>query len=407
MGGTTAKACLIEDGAPSITPELEVDRVYRFKKGSGLPIRTAAVDMIEIGAGGGSIARVDRFGLIKVGPDSAGALPGPACYGQGGAEPTVTDADLLLGYLDPEFFLGGRMGLDREAAQRAVRENIAAPLGMELTDAAWAIHRVVNEQMAAAARMHAVERGKDVRDYPLFAFGGAGPVHASGVAQILGMREVLCPFAAGVGSSIGVLAAPLAFDYVRSHYGVLAGLDWGAVDELYEEMEEEGRRVLARAGVQVDSVTVTRTADMRLYGQAHQISVPIPATRLDADSAFVVAEGFERAYRALYGRTAPGVAVEAISWRVTVSGPRPSLSLRRTPAAAADAKKGERAVYFPETGFTPTPVYDRYALAPGAAFEGPAVIEERESTAIIGPGASVRVDDQSSLVVTLPVPVKG
>ena len=401
MGGTTAKACLIEGGAPTVTPELEVDRVYRFKKGSGLPIRAASVDMIEIGAGGGSIARVDRFGLIKVGPDSAGAQPGPACYGQGGSTPTVTDADLLLGYLDPRFFLGGQMVLDTAAAERAVRENVAEPLGLEVTEAAWAIHRVVNETMAAAARMHAVERGKDVRGFPLFAFGGAGPVHACRVAEILGVTEVLCPFAAGVGSTVGFLAAPLAFDYVRSHYGVLGRLSWAAVDALYHEMEEDGRRVLERAGVTAPEVS--RTADLRLYGQAHQISVPVPPERLDEASELTLRESFEHAYRALYGRTAPGVAVEAISWRVTVSGPRPALALRIVPASTRNPQKGVRRAYFPETGFTPTPVYDRYALAPGATLVGPAVIEERESTAVIVPGAHVRVDEQSNLVVTLPI----
>ena len=402
MGGTTAKACLIVGGAPAVTPELEVDRVYRFKKGSGLPVRSASVDMIEIGAGGGSVARVDRFGLIKVGPDSAGAQPGPACYGQGGKEPTVTDADLLLGYLDPGFFLGGDMALDRAAAERAVREIIAAPLGLDMMEAAWAIHRVVNEQMAAAARMHTVERGKDVRGFPLFAFGGAGPVHAYRVAQILGVGEVLCPFAAGVGSTIGFLAAPLAFDYVRSHYGVLGRLDWGMVEALYREMEGAGRLVLERAGLSVDEIEVRRTADMRLYGQAHQISVPVAGGGLSESSEPAVREAFESAYRALYGRTTPGVAIEAISWRTVVSGPRPELSLRQAATSSGRMKKGVRPVYFPETGLTETPVYDRYALGPGAALEGPAVIEERESTAVIGPGARVTVDEQSTLVVSLP-----
>ena len=402
MGGTTAKACLIEGGAPTVTPELEVDRVYRFKKGSGLPIRAASVDLIEIGAGGGSIARVDRFGLIKVGPDSAGAQPGPACYAQGGAEPTVTDADLLLGYLSADFFLGGQMRLDCAAAERAVWEKVAAPLGLDVTAAAWAIHRVVNEQMAAAARMHAVERGKDVRAFPLFAFGGAGPVHAYRVAQVLGVEELLCPFAAGVGSTVGFLAAPLAFDSVRSYYGVLGRLDWEAVGAVYREMEGAARLVLERAGVPAEEVTVSRTADMRLYGQAHQISVPVPLGTLAEESDAALQESFETAYRALYGRTTPGVVVEAISWRATVSGPRPALALHRPARTAAEPRKGEREVYFPETGFTATTVYDRYALGPGVTIEGPAVIEERESTAVIGPGARVRVDEQSSLVVTLP-----
>ncbi len=412
MGGTTAKACLIERGRPFITTEFEVDRVYRFKKGSGLPIKAAAIEMIEIGAGGGSIARVDQFGLVKVGPRSAGAQPGPACYAQGGDEPTVTDADLLLGYLDPDFFLGGRMRLDRAAAERAIAERIGTPLGLDSVEAAWAIHQVVNENMAAAARMHAVERGKDVRAFPLFAFGGAGPVHAYRVATILGVREVLCPFAAGVGSTLGFLAAPLAFDFVRSHYGLLDRLDWAAIDALYAEMEAEGRRLLAEAGVAPGDVTVERTADMRLFGQAHQISVPIPAGSLAAPDCGRVLAAFEDAYRVLYKRTPPGVAVEAISWRVHVSGPQPKLALRRPKTTASGAPqdrrsranivKGERPVYFPERGgFHPTPVYDRYRLRPGDQFQGPAVVEERESTALVGPGAHVTVDEWMNLIVSL------
>jgi N-methylhydantoinase A len=413
MGGTTAKACLVEGGQPLVTSELEVDRVYRFKKGSGLPIRAPAIEMIEIGAGGGSIARVDAFGLVKVGPQSAGARPGPACYGQGGAAPTVTDADLVLGYLDPAFFLGGRMSLDRRAAERALSEDVGGPMGLDVVGAAWAVHQVVNEQMAAAARMHAVERGKDVRRFPLFAFGGAGPVHAYRVAAILGLGEVLCPFAAGVGSTVGFLAAPLAFDFVRSDYALLDQVSWDAVGALYAEMEAEGRRLLADAGVRPEDVLVRRTADMRLFGQAHQIAVPIPGGDLRSATSAVVLGAFEEVYRALYKRTCPGVAVEAISWRVQVSAPPPALELRHADDASGDggardaalAIKGERQVYFPEAGgFTATPVYDRYRLHPGARFAGPAVVEERESTAVVGPGARVAVDPFRTLVIAHPRP---
>ncbi|HEX2326668.1 MAG TPA: hydantoinase/oxoprolinase family protein [Chloroflexota bacterium] len=421
MGGTTAKACLVEGGQPLVAAELEVDRVYRFKKGSGLPIRCPAVELIEIGAGGGSIARVDTFGLIKVGPESAGARPGPACYGlvggappggapqggaPGGASPTVTDADLVLGYLDPGYFLGGRLPLHRHLAEEALRERIAGPLGLDLPAAAWAVHQVVNEQMAAAARMHAVEKGKDARRFPLFAFGGAGPVHACRVAGVLGVREVLCPFGAGVGSTVGLLAAPLAFDFVRSDYALLEGADWSAVAAHYAEMEGEGMRLLAQAGVAPQEVTLRRTADMRLSGQAHQISVPIPVGPLTAEAAPTVLASFEEVYRTLYRRARPGVAVEVISWRVQVAGPPPALALRvEAPAggAAGEAIKGERQVYFPEAGgYTPTPVYDRYRLAPGATFSGPAVVEEEESTAVVVPRAACSIDGQWNLVITLP-----
>jgi N-methylhydantoinase A len=397
--------------------------------------------MIEIGAGGGSIARVDQFGLVKVGPQSAGAQPGPACYAQGGQEPTVTDADLLLGYLDPHFFLGGRLRLDLDAARRAIAERVGAPLGLDPIAAAWAIHQVVNENMAAAARMHAVERGKDVRAFPLFAFGGAGPLHAERVATILGVRELLCPFAAGVGSTLGFLTAPLAFDFVRSHYGLLDQLDWPAIDALYAEMEAEGRRLLAESGVAPADVTIERSADMRLFGQAHQIVVPVPAGSLAEAGPQRLPAAFEDAYRALYKRTAPGVAVEAMSWRVHVSGPPPRLTLHpasangaaqqvehaqhpvradagaagaavapdpaNKPSAAATggAVKGLRPVYFPELGgFHPTPIYDRYRLRPGDRFAGPAVVEERESTALVGPGATAAVDDYLNLVVHLATP---
>src|SRR6267378_1774723 len=263
MGGTTAKACVIDGGAPLVGREFEVARADRFKKGSGLPIRVPVIEMIEIGAGGGSIARVDRMGLLKVGPDSAGAEPGPACYNLGGRQPTVTDADLLLGYLDAEFFLGGRMRLDRGAAQRAVEAHVARPLGLDVTEAAWGIHRVVNENMAAAARIHGIERGKDLRSYPLFAFGGAGPVHCWQVARVLRVPRILLPFGAGAISAYGLLSAPLAFDFVRTHRERLDTADWPTLNRLFAEMESEGRALLARAGVRETDVRVARVAEMR------------------------------------------------------------------------------------------------------------------------------------------------
>jgi N-methylhydantoinase A len=407
MGGTTAKACLIEAGHPFTTSEFEVDRKYRFKPGSGIPIRAPAIEMIEIGAGGGSIARVDAFGLVKVGPDSAGASPGPACYARGGTQPTVTDADLILGYLDPEFFLGGRISLDRSAAERAIGEQVARPLGLDVTAAAWAIHRVVNESMASAARIHAVERGKDVRQYPLFAFGGAGPVHAVHVAGILRVPEVIVPFAAGVGSTLGFLVAPLAFDFVRGSAGRIDRLDWPIVDDLYEEMESEGRAMLIAAGVPPEQITCERSCDMRLVGQAHQILVPIPGGHLTADSAATVLANFERTYLSLFKRAAPGVPAEALNWRVQVRGPAPTLRLPSPDSASTKdappdrARKGERPVYFAETGFVATPVYDRYALRPGDAIAGPAIVEERESTLVVNPASRFHIDDYLNVIVDM------
>ena len=404
MGGTTAKACLIEDGQPAMATAFEVDRVARFAPGSGLPILAPAIDLIEVGAGGGSIARVDQLGLVRVGPESAGAAPGPACYGLGGDRPTVTDADLILGYLDPAYFLGGRMPLDRGAAERAIERHVARPLGLSLAAAAWAIHRTVDETMAAAARVHAVERGKDVRRFPLFAFGGAGPVHACDVAKILHLGEVVAPFAAGVGSTIGFLVAPLAFDFVRGHAGLLDRLDWDAVDGLYVEMEGRGRALLADAGVGPEDVTVERTCDMRLSGQAHQIAVPVPAGTLTGASAAWVLAAFEETYRGLFQRAAPGVPAEALNWRVRMSGTRPVVAAFRSSgqADAAAALKGRRPVYLPErSAFESIAVVDRYRLGPGARIDGPAIVEERESTVVIGAGATATVDAWSNLIVEL------
>jgi N-methylhydantoinase A len=406
MGGTTAKACVIDGGAPLVAREFEVARADRFKKGSGLPIRVPVIEMIEIGAGGGSIARVDRMGLLKVGPDSAGADPGPACYNLGGRQPTVTDADLLLGYLDADFFLGGRMRLDRDAAARAVSEQVAGPLGMELTAAAWGIHRVVNESMAAAARIHGIERGRDLRAYPLFAFGGAGPVHCWQVARILKVPRILLPFGAGAMSAWGLLAAPLAFDFVRTARARLDDADWDGLNRLFAEMEDEGRELLGRAGVAAADARVSRIAEMRYVGQGHEVEASIPSGRLSSASLPAITASFEEAYRALYHRLPQGVPIEALNWRLTVSGPPPRLAFGGAATAAqpaADAVKGTRHAWFAEAaGWVQTPVYDRYALGRGASFDGPAIVEERESTAVIGPGARCRVDDGLTIVVSLP-----
>ena len=406
MGGTTAKACVIDGGEPLLAREFEVARADRFKKGSGLPIRVPCIELIEIGAGGGSLARVDRMGLLKVGPESAGADPGPACYAQGGKVPTVTDADLLLGYLDPGFFLGGRMRLDVDAARQAVEATVARPMGLTLTDAAWGIHRVVNENMAGAARVHGIERGKDLRAYPLFAFGGAGPVHAWQVGRILKVPRVLVPFGAGAMSAYGLLAAPLAFDFVRTASQRLDAADWSQINRLYEEMEAEGRAILRGASVPEDKVRIRRTAEMHYTGQGHDVEVEMPAGTLAAASLGPITERFEAAYRALYSRIPMGVPMEMLNFRVVVAGPLPDISVSgarpgaASPIAVTPTPKGARKAYFPEAGvYVDTPVYDRYALTPGAAFAGPAIIEERESTTVAGPGARVRVDGRLTLIL--------
>jgi N-methylhydantoinase A len=416
MGGTTAKACLVEGGEPLTAPEFEVARVYRFKRGSGLPIKVPAIEMIEIGAGGGSLARVDRLGLLTVGPDSAGAEPGPVCYGRGGTEPTVTDADLVLGYLDPEFFLGGRLRLDREAALGAIERRVARSLSLDAVQAAWGIHQVVNENMASAVRVHAVERGKDIRRFPLFAFGGAGPVHAHRVARILRCATVVCPLGAGVASAMGFLVAPLIFDFVRTLHARLEAVDWSGVRAAVAEMEAEGRRMLS-ATVPADQITFRRWADMRYRGQGHEIRVPLPDGDLGPGGEPALRAAFEQAYAAIYGHSAPDVPVDIVSWRIAAQGPRPVLRrFAPGPAARADgagtglpgaprrdaepALKGRRAAYLPERkGYAEVPVYDRYGLAPGHEFVGPAIVEERESTVVVGPDARVWVDDWLNLII--------
>ncbi len=402
MGGTTAKACLIEGGEPLTSSEFEVARVYRFKKGSGLPIKTSVIEMIEIGAGGGSIARLGALGLPKVGPESAGADPGPACYGRGGTDPTVTDADLILGYLDPDFFLGGKMRLERGAALRAIEEKVARPLGLDAIEAAWGIHQVVNENMANAARVHAIERGKDPRSYPLFAFGGAGPVHAYRVARTLGVPGFVAPLGAGATSAFGFLCAPLSFDLARSLHGRLDELDWSAVNGALEEMEEEGRDLLRASGVADADVRVRRLCEVRYVGQGHEVIVELPDGSLGPEDADRLTALYRKEYRRLYNREGPDVPLEAVTWRLEVAAPRPEIRLggEEGGSSSSRAQKGMREVYLPEDGgFRALPVYDRYLLGPGSVFEGPAVVEERESTVILGPEGVAEIDGARSLIV--------
>src|SRR5439155_2412673 len=306
-------------------------------------------------------------------------------------------------------FLGGRMRLDPDAAGRAVENKIARPMGLSLTEAAWGIHRVVNENMAAAARVHGIERGRDLRAYPLFAFGGAGPVHAWHVGRILKVPRVLIPFGAGALSAYGLLAAPLAFDFVRTAPQTLAAAEWALINGLLEEMEGEGRGILRRAGVDEAQVTIRRSVEMRYLGQGHEVEVDLPRGSLGAGSLGAITEAFEAAYRLLYSRTPMGVPLEALNWRVVVSGPRPEVSVAPTRRGAGAATgpplpKAARPAYFAEArGYVETPVYDRYALEPGSRCDGPAIVEERESTTVVGPGARLHVDEHQTLIVE-PVP---
>ncbi len=412
MGGTTAKACLIDNGEPTVTTDFEVARLQRFRKGSGIPLKLPAVDMIEIGSGGGSISRINRMGLIQVGPDSSSAVPGPACYGQGGADPTVTDADLILGYLDANAFLGGDMKLDRLAAEQALQERIAGPLGLSLTEAAFGIHETVNETMAQAAGIHALEKGKKASDYVMVPIGGAGPVHACHVAQKLGMRRVIIPVGAGVASAFGFLASPMSFQFVQASVSTLAQLELARVRELIHGLERKGRQLLVDSGLAQADCRVRVSAAMRYVGQGYEVEVPLAG--IDASDGLPqrLAAEFDRCYAALYGRTEKDTPAEVVSWRVVVQGPTPELtptvasqivSEATARDRAASARKGLRPAFSAAQGrFAQTPVYDRYRLAPGARFDGPAIVEERESTVVVPDAAVVTVDGYRNLVIELP-----
>ncbi|MGZ5092749.1 MAG: hydantoinase/oxoprolinase family protein [Burkholderiales bacterium] len=399
MGGTTAKACFVDDGRPAFTGTFEAARVRRQFRGSGMPLKVPSVDMIEIGAGGGSIARIDGTGLLKVGPDSAGAKPGPACYGLGGTSPTVTDADLMLGYLDPDYFLGGDMALDTSAA-RAQIKRLGAQAGLSITDAAAGIAQVVNQNMATAIRIHAAERGKDYRKYTLFAFGGAGPVHAYEIARILGLRKIVCPIGAGTNSAFGLLAAPVAIDLSRSYNVALADIDWTRLNALFHEMEDEARRILLDA--RVKKPTFVRTADMRFLGQGFEIAAAVPLGKVGPASMKAIKGSFHDAYRTIYDAVPGDLPVEALTWRLRASGPDPDVVVTGRGTAGPLRARKRRRVYFPEVRkYIDTPVISRYALKPRERFSGPVVIEERESTVVVGPKGKVTVDRDFNLVIEM------
>jgi N-methylhydantoinase A/oxoprolinase/acetone carboxylase beta subunit len=403
MGGTTAKACVIEHGKPELAHLLEAARVRRFMKGSGLPIVAPVVDLIEIGAGGGSIARRDELGLLKVGPDSAGADPGPACYGLGGERPTVSDANLLLGYLSADYFLGGTIPLCPDNARKAIAR-LGEELELSVEDTAWGIHRVVNENMAAAARMHIIERNRDPRSLATIAFGGAGPAHAVAVARLLGSRTVIFPPGAGVASALGALVSPVAFTAGRTLMTRLDQADWNEINNMFAGLEQQALAELAGAGVAANDVSYRRWAEMRLEGQYHEISVDLPNGRLDENALPAIESAFAAAYARQYGRVLEGLAIETLHWRLTATGPESAVTLKRHPASsqtASTALKDTRGVYFPAGGYRDVPVYDRDRLQSGMRFDGPAIVEERESTAVIWPEDTVLVDEYLALVVQI------
>ncbi len=403
MGGTTAKLSLIHGGQPHRTHELEAARLARFKKGSGLPLRLPAIELIEIGAGGGSIAAVDTLGLLAVGPRSAGAVPGPACYAAGGEDPTVTDADLLRGYLSPDRFLGGRMRLDRALAERAVAR-LAARLGLDMMETAAGLARVVDNNMATAARVHIAEAGTDPQRYRMVAFGGAGPVHAYELARLLDLREVIFPRGAGVASAIGMLVAPRGVEFTRSLIAELGLLDWRAVRAILEELAAQGRAVLHEGGVADSEIGFETSADMRYAGQGFEVTVSLDAAALEAGEAAPLHRAFDARYRERYGRSLGGMAVELVSWRVRAVAP-PSVTeilLADARGAGGDALIERRPAWFAETGgFVETSVYARACLEAGARIQGPALIEEAESTVVVGPAAHAVTDRFGNLIMRI------
>ncbi len=402
MGGTTAKSCLIQKGVAGLVSTFEVGRVQRFKKGSGLPIQVPVVDLMEIGAGGGSIAKISKMGLLQVGPESAGADPGPACYSRGGENPTVTDADLVLGYLDPDYFLGGSMTLDKSASERAITEKVATPLNTDTLAAAFGIHDLINETMAAAAKTHIAEKGGNPKVVTVSAFGGAGPVHAYGLARKIGAPRILVPPLAGVGSALGFFTAPVAFDMSRSHRVRLEEADFADIEALFQALEKEGAATLGGTG---EEVIFERTLMMRFVGQGAETDLPIERKPFDQWTVKEIRGRFDAAYKKLYGRTYPENAVEFVTFKVRARLPRKPFAipaLEKATGRLADCIKGQRPAFsLIEKDYIPFTVYDRQALFAGAEMPGPAIIEERESTIVLGEDARARVDERGFIWIDI------
>lgn len=405
MGGTTAKICLIGGGEPERARRFEIARAWRNLKGSGLPVRVPVIELVEIGAGGGSIGRVDAMGRITVGPDSCGAEPGPACYGRGGTLPAVTDANLVLGRIDAARFAAGRLPLDRERAEQALADGVGAALGMDAFWAAAGVSEIVEENMANAARVHAIERGRATEEHTMIAFGGAAPLHAGRLAQKLGIRRVLVPAGAGVGSAIGFLRAPVAFEVVRSDLALLRQADPAALQARLDAMAAQARAVVepAAAGQPLHEV---RLAELRYAGQGHELRVRLPGAPdgrqtgpLDAAALAALGERFEQAYEQVYGLRIPGSAVEVVTWSVTVStAPPPAERATLPPAATARAPEGRREAWEPGRGERQRfALHWRFDLAPGQRVDGPALVAEHETTAVVPAGWQARLDDRGHL----------
>jgi N-methylhydantoinase A len=400
MGGTTAKICLIDDGAPQTSRSFEVARVYRFLKGSGMPLRIPVIEMVEIGAGGGSKASIDALGRIAVGPESAGSEPGPACYDRGGTQATVTDADVVLGRIDPNAFAGGRMVLDRAKAETALAADVGQRLQLSAADAALGVSEMVDENMANASRVHAIESGQVIDQRTLVAFGGAAPLHAARLAEKLNMSRVVIPPGAGVGSAIGFLRAPVAYEVTRSYYQRLSTIDVDGANALLQAMRDEAVSVV-EAGAGGRPLTEIRTAFMRYVGQGHEVGVELPirieTPRLASDAAAVLLTAFEAAYHRLYERIIPNLEVEILTWVLLVStelAPPAALGADAdaTEPVALTAPSGQRQLVDTATGGqVEAPVYARETLKPGMRLTGPAIILEQDTTTVVSARFSARI----------------
>ena len=400
MGGTTAKICLIENFEPAGARLYEVDRAARFLKGSGLPVRIPVIEMVEIGAGGGSIAKINALKGVSVGPESAGSEPGPACYQRGGTRPSVTDADVTLGMIDPAAFAGGTITVAPELSRKALATHIGDPLGVSPETAAYSVHEIVCENMASAARVHAVERGQAITEYTLIAFGGAAPLHAARVAEKIGIRCVIVPPNAGVGSAIGFLTAPISYELIKSRHMRLDKFDFTAASTLLTEMSADAR-VLVEPGARGAPTNERRLAYMRYVGQGHEISVALPARALTADDAVALRAEFEREYSVLFRRPIPDAAIEVLSWSVLLSTDSPRAeATARVADKRAPSPDGSRAFFDGRAGaFLDVPVYRRAHLQAGVRVPGPAIITEDETSTFITASFNARIDGAGCIVM--------
>jgi N-methylhydantoinase A len=401
MGGTTAKASFLSAGELNITRSFEVARAYRFKAGSGIPLNVTTVDLIEIGAGGGSIAWIDTLGRLKIGPESAGAAPGPACYGRGGERPTVTDADLLLGYLDADRFLGGAMPIDPRQAEQALRVHVGEKLGLAPLDAAWGVHRLVNDGMANAIRMHAAEHGREIGECTMIPFGGAAGIHACHVAEQLGIKKVISPMRGSVLSAFGMLVAPPAFDSVRTLPQRIELVDTAQVEQAFADMLDEGRAMMLASGVPISTLRTHRSCDVQFEGQGHALTIDLPPEKLDAGVLETLRKRFEQRYETLHRRLPVGVPIEATNWRLRVAGPEPDVKLPHgAPSTHADSEAiHRRQAYFGGGLSCEISVFLRAALRAGSVIEGPAVIEEPDTSIIIPSGWCATADRFLNVII--------